>query len=203
MSKILCFEETFHILGQVDFRVQKGSIYINGRLFTTSSPGFHRIFSPKSTSLMAMEPIGSVLLEFHPVQNGLEAIQTCQANFSNILTPADSTESESFEEIVKGFYRLRSGCPCDIPLLRIPTEWVDTLKSLLITTPVIFVCGHRKVGKSSFSRYLLNGLLNDFDAVDFVDLDPGQTEFTPAGFVARKRFVAGKNGKKGVRRVTN
>ncbi|TWW57147.1 polynucleotide 5'-hydroxyl-kinase NOL9 [Takifugu flavidus] len=46
---------------------------------------------------------------------------------------------------------------------------------------VIFVCGARNVGKSTFIRTLINTLLNHTTSVDYLEGDLGQTEFTPAG----------------------
>lgn len=55
------------------------------------------------------------------------------------------------------------------------------------------VCGPKASGKSTFSRYLLNHLLSpapqtenkhdNSDGVAFLDLDPGQSEFSPMGQV--------------------
>ncbi|XP_051280550.1 polynucleotide 5'-hydroxyl-kinase NOL9 [Dicentrarchus labrax] len=46
---------------------------------------------------------------------------------------------------------------------------------------VIFVCGTKNVGKSTFIRTLINTLLNHTTSVDYLEGDLGQTEFTPAG----------------------
>lgn len=57
----------------------------------------------------------------------------------------------------------------------------------------MLICGPKASGKSTFSRYLLNHLLspapqtdavsNNTDGVAFLDLDPGQPEFSPMGQV--------------------
>ncbi|XP_068606802.1 polynucleotide 5'-hydroxyl-kinase NOL9 [Brachionichthys hirsutus] len=46
---------------------------------------------------------------------------------------------------------------------------------------VIFVCGAKNVGKSTFVRTLVNTLLNHTTTVDYLEGDLGQTEFTPPG----------------------
>ena len=63
----------------------------------------------------------------------------------------------------------------------------------------VLVCGPKASGKSTFSRYLLNHVLSptpeteggyvNTDGVAFLDLDPGQPEFTPMGqvYLARLR----------------
>lgn len=177
-----------HFLGQVEFKVLSGSVRVNGKIFKDSE--WTPVYSPKSTALLAFEPEHEAQVEFRPVVNGLEGIQACQPTFANLFTP-DQENSEWFEEVVEGGFLMRAGGEEFFPVLRIGEEWKGVLDSITIASSgrkVIFVCGHRKVGKSSFSRFLLNGLLNENEAVDFVDLDPGQTEFTPAGYVAKKTF---------------
>lgn len=47
------------------------------------------------------------------------------------------------------------------------------------------VCiGPANSGKSTFNRYLVNKLLSNYQSVIYVDLDPGQTEFTPPSFLS-------------------
>lgn len=191
MMKIL--REPVYFLGQVQFKVKSGLIRVNGRIIGESEE-WHSAYSPKSTALLAFKPEleDEVEIEFRPLENGLEAIQTCQPTFGNIFAPEPEI-IEAFEELVKGFWLLKKEAEesCGLPLMRISGEWTEVLEDLK-TSPkpaVVFVCGHRKVGKSSFSRFLMNGLLNEGGGeVEFVDLDPGQTEFTPAGFIARKSF---------------
>ncbi|KAI5982244.1 hypothetical protein EDC04DRAFT_2844579, partial [Pisolithus marmoratus] len=50
--------------------------------------------------------------------------------------------------------------------------------------PVCVVKGPKKSGKSTFSRTLLNRLLNRYRRVAFLECDVGQSEFTPSGMVA-------------------
>ncbi|OXB59669.1 hypothetical protein ASZ78_004997 [Callipepla squamata] len=50
--------------------------------------------------------------------------------------------------------------------------------------PVIMVCGPKSIGKSTFSRYLINLLLNHLPSVEYMECDIGQTEFTPPGCVS-------------------
>ncbi|XP_052574662.1 polynucleotide 5'-hydroxyl-kinase NOL9 isoform X1 [Peromyscus californicus insignis] len=50
--------------------------------------------------------------------------------------------------------------------------------------PVILLCGACDTGKSTFSRILINQLLNSLPGVDYLECDLGQTEFTPPGCIA-------------------
>ncbi|XP_051962127.1 polynucleotide 5'-hydroxyl-kinase NOL9-like [Xyrauchen texanus] len=47
--------------------------------------------------------------------------------------------------------------------------------------PIILVCGGKNSGKSTFSRHLINSLLNHTASVEYLECDLGQTEFTPPG----------------------
>ena len=197
VSKIIELTEPVHVLGKTEFRVLEGSVFINGKFidaFKNVDNSFLRLYSPRSTALIEIEPIvPGAKVEFKELSDGLEGIQTCQPNFGNIFEP-ETEIIESFELIIKGLYFLKDKNNTNVPVMRITEEWRQVLADLNTSPyPTVFVCGHRKVGKSSFSRFVLNGLLNNAEEVDFIDLDPGQTEFTPAGFISRKRF--NKHGK--------
>lgn len=53
-----------------------------------------------------------------------------------------------------------------------------------IISPVIAVCGPKKVGKSTFARLLVNSLLSCHPCVTYLDTDCGQPEFTAPGLVS-------------------
>lgn len=89
-------------------------------------------------------------------------------------------------------YRLAA--PEGSRLLELPQSWWDVAAGVSShlgqapsqPPPRIFILGNRKVGKSSFCRFLANTLLNVRREVAFMDLDCGQTEFTPPGFLSLK-----------------
>ncbi|KAF9349186.1 Polynucleotide 5'-hydroxyl-kinase grc3 [Mortierella sp. NVP85] len=79
--------------------------------------------------------------------------------------------------------------------LKVSSTWKDAMKALIDSTmdengervkrpPVSVVCGGKKMGKSTFSRLILNRMLNRYRRVAFIECDIGQTEFTPVGMVA-------------------
>ena len=79
-----------------------------------------------------------------------------------------------------------------VPCLTLSPAWrlaADTIVAAATTPmaagqPVIAVCGPKGVGKTTFSRFLINRLLNHHGAVAYVETDIGQCEFTPPGVVA-------------------
>ena len=53
------------------------------------------------------------------------------------------------------------------------------------TVPIIMMCGGKNLGKSTFSRYLVNKILSRASSkIAFFETDIGQTEFTPSNFVS-------------------
>lgn len=76
----------------------------------------------------------------------------------------------------------------------LPPIWAQAAEDIVanssspVTThpfpPVIAICGGKKVGKSTFARYLVNKLLNTHPSVAHLETDCGQPEFTPPGLVS-------------------
>ncbi|CAL5441332.1 unnamed protein product [Camellia sinensis] len=72
------------------------------------------------------------------------------------------------------------------PNIFIPEEWSDAADSIAYDSvtsppPISFICGPKNSGKTTFSRHLLNILLQRYRKVAYLDTDVGQTEFTPPG----------------------
>ncbi|KAF9954939.1 Polynucleotide 5'-hydroxyl-kinase grc3 [Mortierella alpina] len=99
-----------------------------------------------------------------------------------------------FESSLSGFHPILE--PTDgIAALQVPATWKDAMQVLINATvdenggrvkrpPVSVVCGGKKMGKSTFSRLILNRMLNRYRKVAFIECDIGQSEFTPVGMVA-------------------
>ncbi|XP_057251206.1 polynucleotide 5'-hydroxyl-kinase NOL9 [Beta vulgaris subsp. vulgaris] len=72
------------------------------------------------------------------------------------------------------------------PNINISQEWSDaaddiTNDSTTSLPPVVFICGAKNSGKTTFSRHLLNTFLLRYERVAYLDTDVGQPEFTPPG----------------------
>ncbi|KAM7264313.1 hypothetical protein ACFE04_001996 [Oxalis oulophora] len=74
--------------------------------------------------------------------------------------------------------------------IQIPTEWSEAAEFIAANSvsssppPIIIVCGAKNCGKSTFSRLLLNLLLQRYRKVAYLDTDVGQPEFTAPGFLS-------------------
>ncbi|KAF9906782.1 Polynucleotide 5'-hydroxyl-kinase grc3 [Linnemannia zychae] len=157
------------------------------------------------TTQLALEDFDTVLAIRSASDCGILGIEKVVPLFKGILSVKQNTrlrgnEDEEklaqirFETNVPGFHPILE--PTDsIAALRIPNTWQDAMQALVDSTvdensqrvkrpPVSVVCGGKKMGKSTFSRLILNRMLNRYRKVAFIECDIGQSEFTPVGMVA-------------------
>jgi polynucleotide 5'-hydroxyl-kinase GRC3/NOL9 len=83
-----------------------------------------------------------------------------------------------------------------------PAKWNKKLSGMAAAkrkgTPVVFLCGPKSSGKSTFGRLLANRLMTDrggskhtpWSSVMILDLDPGQPEYSPPGVISLSKIVA-------------
>ncbi|KMZ69702.1 Polynucleotide 5'-hydroxyl-kinase grc3 [Zostera marina] len=85
--------------------------------------------------------------------------------------PLCNSSSEPFDLIKKN------------PEIYIPDRWSEAAQTIALNVvlPVVFVCGPKNSGKTMFSRFLVNILLQRYKNVGYLDTDVGQSEFTPPG----------------------
>ncbi|XP_030752566.1 polynucleotide 5'-hydroxyl-kinase NOL9 [Sitophilus oryzae] len=67
--------------------------------------------------------------------------------------------------------------------LKISDYWEEVIEDVTEKSKII-VSGGKGVGKSTFLRYSVNTLLQKFRKVRVIDLDSGQSEFTPPGTIS-------------------
>ncbi|KAI8605872.1 hypothetical protein EDD21DRAFT_331493 [Dissophora ornata] len=157
------------------------------------------------TGQLALDDFDSVLAIQSSSDCGIVGIEKVVPLFKGILSMKQTsrlrgTEEEErqlqfrFETCVNGFHPILD--PTDgIAALKLPQSWKDAMQALVEATvdengrrvkrpPVSVVCGGKKMGKSTFSRLILNRMLNRYRKVAFIECDIGQSEFTPVGMVA-------------------
>lgn len=162
--------------GQAWLEVKQGVVHVLGKMLDMKD-GRHRIVSPPSSSMLFIEnpsSLDSAELDLTSIRDGLENMR--MSNGESILGLPQG-HLETFLLNPQGEYRF----------LDIPNDWMEVASAISAdkcSPPIILVCGPRKIGKSTFCRFLLNKLLNVHDEIAHIDLDPGQTEFMPPGFVS-------------------
>lgn len=161
-----------------------------GRVLDQSS-GIQRIVSVPTSSLLFFEcpssSTSSARIVLASLFNGLEQMRL---KYGDHYLGLDAKKS--------GFTFVLDPKPGVYRGFDIPSRWLELGHAFSQDTipPTILVCGPRKVGKSSFCRYITNNLLNFFPRVALADIDCGQTEFTPPGFISLKILqdaLLGKN----------
>lgn len=192
--------------GYVKVSVLSGSIKINGFIIesdeTSNENEYHSLYS---------SPYGNdacLIIKHHsnPCQIHLQPMKRMQVNSTKqnfdpifringcyFIYDASILLRKKFSKSLK----LSSGSEIcrrqrimfnECPPLFIPPSWsrcLDYIEKDIVDNNTskasIMVCARIQTGKSTFTRYGVNRLLNFFDRVAYLDTDVGQSEFTPHG----------------------
>ena len=107
--------------------------------------------------------------------------------FKNLFQPANSSP------ILPFFYPLKTAKSLLTP--KVATHWESIIDNISKrSSPKVLVCGPKGAGKSTFSLYLSNYLLNTHQAVFYIECDPGQPEFLPTGTLGVQALTKPKLG---------
>ncbi len=162
-----------------------GSAWIFGATIRPGN-GPYPFYSPRASSLLYAcvgNDCESATLCFSELQSGPEKLFSSDPNYQTSFCFPELQKTE-----IPHLYFLASASTDNV-LFDVPQDWIAVSEGLLqslSTIPIVFVVGPRKVGKSSMSRYLANSLWTHTRKVAFLDLDTGQTEFTPPGSLSLK-----------------
>jgi polynucleotide 5'-hydroxyl-kinase GRC3/NOL9 len=170
VSIIIDKGESIVFIGSCQIELCAGSVEVNGYIMNDKNRGPFPLYSPKSTSLLSVNCLEretrlifssfntnlQVQLPEHFAHENSHFIEGCSFIFSPL----------------ENFYSFNAD-----------KDWLYSLKALISTLPIVLVTGPRKVGKSTFCRWLTNRLLNTIPEVAFLNLDPSQTEFSPPGML--------------------
>ncbi|KAF3191623.1 Polynucleotide 5'-hydroxyl-kinase grc3 [Orbilia oligospora] len=163
--------ETFVIQGEYRISVISGNISICGAVIETSV----------SLDVIAPSTQALPVIECAPKSKKRKVEKQARKDGGIWKPPLTSTivksrGSDSFTPILMAVQ--------PTPVLALPPSWQPTITALSSTKQSpksIFIVGGKSVGKSTFSRYLLNNLITNSQqsSVAYLDLDPGQPSFTP------------------------
>lgn len=201
------------ILGQYDIWVRSGAISILGAVIHASSR-LHRVNAPSTHSIPPIRPVpnpfgtGNAPVELTIISCGsrMRMLRQIAPKFGRIWNGRMHSKS-SIDFSKRSFVNIQSTAddPHHRPLglLETPSDWqrmVSRLQSVKNERPLaIMVCGPKGAGKSTFCRILVNALLQqapakrnqnvpDDECVAFLDLDPGQPEYSPPGELSLLRL---------------
>ncbi|KAG2185602.1 hypothetical protein INT44_002395 [Umbelopsis vinacea] len=90
---------------------------------------------------------------------------------------------------IPGFYPILEPTP-NVKVMQIPTSWTSSVNQFLTASQssedaqVALICGSKRMGKSTFSKYMVNRLLEKHPRIAFLEADIGQPEFGIQGVVS-------------------
>ncbi|BFZ59178.1 Polynucleotide 5'-hydroxyl-kinase grc3 [Saitoella coloradoensis] len=189
--------ETFPVQGEVRVGLLRGGVSLLGHELR---PEWYDIYAPATGSLPVLECL-------RPGKEAAGELENLPASLRQLLKamPAgcfDAVVAITVEKNSSGVQHVDKICPLfrgiwqdsiaaieeDTPTVNIPNTWKEAIAPIVQPSTndrqVVVLCGPKAAGKSTLSRYLVNSLLNACDTVAYLDADPGQPEFTPAGLLS-------------------
>ncbi|UZJ54421.1 hypothetical protein CBS101457_003741 [Exobasidium rhododendri] len=197
--------ETLLFVGKAILRVLDGHCTVSGAILTSE----HRsviIFAPQNAPLPIIQARPS-----DPLCKAVPASEFAADHFSAVLE-IRSLPSTGIDDIAKACPLVRSNSFASpyVPSSTVmegfhpifqavkglvscyhPPSWSRALSSMAnVESPIVcLIKGPKRVGKSTFSRYLLNRLLSKRSSrVAYLETDLGQTEFGPPGLISLHVF---------------
>lgn len=187
--------------------VQSGEIALSGSIFSSNTSNIHisaeedaplviqAIAAETTTIPLASHGSASFAIQANPDKiNSREGIHSDPIKTSN--TPKKNKMTATNSHLSFSVY-LDSDSTAPIPIhSNLPSVWLDSLAAISSSIkaaqmtgtarshPLLFICGSKNVGKSSYARSLVNRLLSIHSTVAYLDTDCGQPEFTPPGLVS-------------------
>ncbi|KAK2743272.1 Polynucleotide 5'-hydroxyl-kinase grc3 [Myotisia sp. PD_48] len=196
----LKLKSTLAVIGQYDLWVKRGVVSICGAKLDPN-PRLYRVFAPSTHSLPVIKAVsgseGYAEVELFSVFDGLCDLWRISPLYDQIWCakqPANSTSSSSFCRPSFSILNVASDDPYKRHLrpLHLDKKWSSMIKHLSqhADNLRVLTCGPKGSGKSTFTKYLLNHILTaspsqsqNSDGVAFLDLDPGQPEFSSTGHI--------------------
>ncbi|CAI2171990.1 15383_t:CDS:2 [Funneliformis geosporum] len=176
----------------------------------SSSLTFYPVFSPKTHSLLEIESVERQEMITRKISHsGIIACSTTTSMINKLLSNVNFSE-ERYDTIlvlrdfswcgIQDIEHVTSSCfnniftdnltnnkkiDCNNEIEQSKRDLFNIKGFYPVTIPPIaIISGHKNVGKSTFSRYLVNKLLNVCPKVAYIESDVGQSEFTPCGLVS-------------------
>ncbi|KAK4511252.1 Inorganic pyrophosphatase [Mucor velutinosus] len=129
-------------------------------------------------------------LEGSGLEDMCDAIPSFNKNLVRLTKKESSRDTSLSIHLLPGFHPILTPTP-GAKSLRIESSWhtrttmaIDKATQQATSPLVSVVCGAKDMGKSSYSRYLINRLLAKYNRVAYLETDVGQSEFTPSGLLS-------------------
>ncbi|KAK0611536.1 hypothetical protein B0T14DRAFT_530611 [Immersiella caudata] len=197
--------ERLVILGSFGIKVTDGELTVSGAVLNGSNTA-HWIHAPHCHAVPVLRANSPAMVELHqhPAAQSLRQLARLNPVFGKLWNESQSTSNPckgSTFQIVYTSEDVPKRAPLQV--LSSPAEWNKKLAGLLKAklqgnTPVVFLCGPKSSGKSTFGKLLANRLITDngdsnkkaWASVAVLDIDPGQPEYGPPGVISLNKLSA-------------
>ncbi|KAJ4292983.1 Polynucleotide 5'-hydroxyl-kinase grc3 [Collariella sp. IMI 366227] len=189
--------ERLLILGSYGVKVREGEATVAGAILTPSDD-VQWVHAPHCHAVPILRTGDETILELqpHPAARGLRQMGKLNPSFAKLWNEDDSGSNKT-----SSTFQIDAPKRVVLQELVSPAQWNKKLSVLAAAkrkgTPVIFLCGPKSSGKSTFGRILANRLMTDrggtrtnpWTSVMVLDLDPGQPEFSPPGAISLTKIT--------------
>ncbi|CAK5283075.1 unnamed protein product [Mycena citricolor] len=166
---------------------------------TSARAGLNKLDVPPRARAACAE--GRAVVVLQQLKTGVEGLGRIVQTFGGVFEPSRRMDEAEDVLQIPGVYAvcaiiafIGTHTDCSPKVARqskdllpfvISPSWEAGLASVSDAPSGIFLIkGHKKAGKSTFCRTLVNQLLGRFSKVAYLECDLGQSEFTPGGLVA-------------------
>ncbi|KAK0713080.1 hypothetical protein B0T26DRAFT_832431 [Lasiosphaeria miniovina] len=201
--------ERLVVHGSYGIRVRQGEATIAGAVLSASD-SIYWVYAPHCHAIPVLRTTEDSIIELHPhpASKELRRLAKLSPLFGNIWNEESPTirisEKASKADATFQIIFTLEDSPKRAVLhdLVSPAEWNRKLAGLVAsrkkTPPVVFLCGPKSSGKSTFGKLLANRLLTgqgqsskreSWLPVLVLDLDPGQPEYAPPGVISLYKIL--------------
>ncbi|KAK4445003.1 polynucleotide 5'-hydroxyl-kinase grc3, partial [Podospora aff. communis PSN243] len=197
--------ERLVILGSFGIKVKEGEITVSGALLNELN-AVQWIHAPHCHAVPVLRASSPAVVELqpHPAAPSLRQLARLNPVFGKLWNESSSTSSLPTNSTFQIVYTSEDAPKrTAVQVLSSPAEWNKKLAGLVKAnlqgnTPVIFLCGPKSSGKSTFGRLLANRLITDYGdsnkkawaSAAILDIDPGQPEYGPPGVISLNKLSA-------------
>ncbi|KAK3290688.1 uncharacterized protein B0H64DRAFT_452003 [Chaetomium fimeti] len=192
--------ERLVVLGSFGIKIREGEATFAGAILTPSD-AVQWVHAPHCHAVAVLRTADDTVLELqpHPAAKGLRQLAALNPAFAKLWNESpQATASKSKSSTTFQIIYTSQDVPKRAVLQELvsPAQWNKKLSGLAAAkrkgTPVIFLCGPKSSGKSTFGRLLTNRLITDragsknrpWSGVMVLDIDPGQPEYSPPGIIS-------------------
>ncbi|KAK4032349.1 hypothetical protein C8A01DRAFT_41208, partial [Parachaetomium inaequale] len=194
--------ERLVILGSFGIKVREGETTFAGAILTPSDP-VQWVHAPHCHAVPVLRTADETVLELqpHPAAKGLRQLAALNPAFAKLWNESQETTSKSSATFQIIYTSQDVPKRAVLQELASPAAWNKKLSGLAAAkrkaTPVVFLCGPKSSGKSTFGRLLTNRFITDrggsknkpWSSVMVLDIDPGQPEYSPPGVISLSKIT--------------